>query len=302
MRDTRNYTIGLDIRGESVRLGILGTQVEPVWRGSAELKQNDPYGSFASIREALEDAGRRYPLGQIGIASEGMINMTEGTLRHPAFGEEPFPLREALSEAMGMPVWLDGPSFASMMAEWTSGACKGMDNALYLEIGDTVTGAMVTEGTLCRGKSGSAGALGHIITHAGGKECECGMRGCLNAYANINVLGEMCSRAPEAVMLLASDGDRSMRDMEHRYLSELAEGLSGLVAIFDPQAIVLGGFITRGGRYMLETLHRVLEEKAPAYMDGELLITYARHRVDGRVIGAAALADYYIPEEEDDEE
>lgn len=299
MKGKRDYSIGIDILDDTAVLGIIGMETEPVWRGSASLREDDPEGSLASLAEALADAGRRYPISRVGIVCGGMINMADGTIRHPAFGEEPFPIRDALNEASGLPVWLDSPATACLMAEWTAGACMGVENAIYLDVSDNISGAVITEGTLLRGRTGSAGAVGHIITHAaGGRDCVCGMKGCMNAYANINELGAIAGRDPEAVMLLASDGDRSMRDMEIRYLGELAAGLCGLIAIFDPNTIVLGGQITRGGRYLLEALHRVLEENAPAYMDGELLLTYARHRTDGRVVGAAALAEYYIPEDD----
>lgn len=288
------YTIGIDIGGTSVKIGVIGRNIEPIWRHEIPFEKGDPEAMLLKIADCVRMAGERYPISRAGVACTGSVDLQTGRVWGDNIEFKGVPVRDILTEELGLPVWVDNDAQAAMQAEWTSGACKGANHAVFLSYGTGVGGALIVNGQPYRGRANGGAELGHIIVHAGGEECLCGMHGCYEAYASATALAKMAGRPAREAIDLARDGDRRMREVFRQYCYEICLGMISLMAIFEPEVVVMGGGISGAGRYLLDTVHEVMAEIDPWVYSSDVLITLARHRNDAGIIGAAALAEYYI--------
>lgn len=292
------YTIGIDISGESVKFGVIGRNIEPVWRSEIPFEPGDPEAMLIKIADCVREAGERYPLSRVGVSCAGSVDLETGRVWGDEIEFDGVPVRDILTEELQLPVWVDSDAQAAMQAEWTSGACKGANHAVYLSFGAQIGGALVVNGQPYRGRANGGAELGHIITHAGGEECACGMRGCYEAYASAAALETASGRPAREAIELARAGDRRMREVFRAYCREICIGMISLMAVFEPEVVVIGGSLASAGRFVLDSIHDVMEEIGPWVYSSDVLITLARHRGDAGIIGAAALAEYYIDDEE----
>lgn len=292
------YTIGIDIGPAQARLGVIGRDVEPVWRQQMPVEPGDSEALIRRIAACVREAGERYPVDRVGVSCAGSVDLSTGRVWAQSLGFDALPVRDILAEEIGRPVLVDSDAQAAMQAEWTSGACRGANHAVYLSFDRGVNGALIVNGQPYRGRANGGAELGHIITHAGGLECACGMRGCYEAYASAAALERMAGRPAHEAIALARDGDRHMREVFAAYCEEICVGMISLMAVFEPEVVVIGGSYAAEGRFLLEALHDTLEQSGSWVYSPDVLITLARHRADAGVIGAAALAEYYIDDEE----
>ncbi len=289
------YTIGIDLGGEGAKIGVIGRDVEPIWRVQIPL---EPDGDIlAKIVDFVREAALRYPIDRIGVCCAGKVDPATGRVWSDELGFDGAELRDILMHETNICVWVDNRAQAALQAEWTSGSCKGANHAIYLHFGDEISGALVCNGQPYRGRANGGAELGHIITHVGGEECACGMRGCYEAHASMAALERMAGRPPREALELARSGDRGMRDVIDEFCGEICVGLVSLLAVFEPEVVVIDGGIA--SRFFLEKIHRALQESGTWTYSEDVLITVPRHKADALVIGAASLAEYYIDDPEE---
>jgi glucokinase len=95
-----------------------------------------------------------------------------------------FPLRSRLAEATGLPTFVDNDAKALALGEGWRGAAAGERNFIAMVVSTGVGGGIVLDGRLLDGAGGNAGHIGHVIVEPGGRRCECGAQGCLEAEAS----------------------------------------------------------------------------------------------------------------------
>jgi glucokinase len=115
-----------------------------------------------------------------------------------------FPLRSRLRELTGLPVFVDNDAKALALGEGWVGAAAGRRDYIAMVVSTGVGGGIVLEGRLLSGRLGNAGHIGHVIVVPGGRRCQCGGRGCLEAEASGTALaaitGQPARLAPPAVV------------------------------------------------------------------------------------------------------
>lgn len=292
------YTIGIEIGRGFVRMGVIGRNVEPIWRYEFPFEIGKTDEALMQIVQWTREAAQRYALSRAGVSCAGSVDPGTGNVWGTEIGFEGVPVRDILIDELHMPVWVDNDAQAAMQAEWTSGACKGANHAVYLSYASGISGALVVNGQPYRGRANGGAELGHIITHAGGEKCSCGMFGCYEAYASLAALERMAGRPAFEAIEMARAGDRQNREIFEQYCLEICQGMISLMAIFEPEVVVIGGPLAEMGRFVLDTIHETMARIGSWVYSPDVLITVARHRVDSGVIGAAALAEYYIDDEE----
>ncbi len=109
------------------------------------------------------------------------------------------PIRDLMSERLGIPVVVDNDANAAALAEHRWGAARGAENAVLLTIGTGIGGGLIIDGKLYRGSSGAGAELGHMVIDADGPPCQgnCPNRGCAEAVASGTALGREAAAAAE---------------------------------------------------------------------------------------------------------
>jgi glucokinase len=161
---------------------------------------------LAGIRESVAAAGVESKLAAVGIGTPGEVDEASGSVSRavnvPGF-ETRVELGPLVSEALGgVPVTVDNDVRSALWGEFLRGAGRPYRNLLGVYVGTGVGGGVILDGRLRRGR-GAAGEIGHAVVKVGGRRCNCGRRGCLEAYASR-------SRMEVRARRLEADGDRTI--------------------------------------------------------------------------------------------
>lgn len=244
----------------------------------------------------------------VGISCGGPLDAAAGVLTGPLHlpGWIEVPIVDLAQRAFGVPAVLENDATAAVLGEHRYGAARDADIALYLTISTGVGGGAVIGGRLHRGAAGNGGEFGHLMVRPGGRDCMCGRRGCLEAYASGTSIAararELLATDPrpsvlrhehpvraEHVSHAAAAGDELARELWDETTFLLGQALTDLVNVFEPHVVVLGGGVTRSGDLLLEPVRAAVRRDAmpPAAL---ARIAVAALGDEVCVVGAAALA------------
>jgi predicted NBD/HSP70 family sugar kinase len=235
----------------------------------------------------------------IGVAVPGLVRESDGVVRlapHLEWADEPF--ADELTAATGFPVHAANDARLGANAERLYGAGRGATDLVYLNGGASGIGAgVIVGGVPLTGVSGYAGEIGHTLVNSAGIRCHCGAVGCLETEVSqralLRVLGLKEADTDELDRALATAveaGEPAVLAEIERQLGFLAIALRNATNVFNPQLIVLGGF--------LGSLHALAPERLAALVAAQALrasgeqLAIARAELGSSIlmIGAAELA------------
>ena len=269
----------VDIGGTSTKIGVVDDDGRIVVRERiATSLHGEPLSLVDSIafafRAMLARNAAAREIAGVGISVAGFVTPDHSAMVHnanlPALRE--FPLRASLEERLGFECRLEVDSNASTLAEFHYGAGKGVRRLLGLTIGTGIGGGIIIDGRLVRYTGECAGDLGHVIVKPGGRLCTCGARGCLEAEANSSALSERVgSRSVKEIIESARKGDAVARDALAESGRWIGLGAASLAALFDPDAIVIGGGIAAARELLLDGVREsYLTHASPQYRDARI--------------------------------
>jgi predicted NBD/HSP70 family sugar kinase len=172
-------------------------------------------------------------------------------------------------------------------------SAAGLSDFVCITLGTGVGGGCYAGGRLNRGSHFFANAFGHITIEPGGRECNCGRRGCLETYSNAGALLG-CARgryaSPGDLIRAAHDGEQAARDAIREFSSRLAIGCSILVQILDPNAIIVAGGLVEDNAYLLATLQAELPNLVTVWAERRLRLIASGLGYYAGVFGTGAVA------------
>jgi glucokinase len=192
-----NFSIGLDLGGTNLRAAAVdesGKMLDQV-SGKTEYSAGREaiVHDMTEAIQTLRNRCRAQELAGIGVGVPGFIQMTEGVIRNSnnLSSLENFPIRDDLSQRLGVPVILENDANAAALGEKWIGAGRGIDDLVLLTLGTGVGGGIIANGKILRGHLGMAGELGHITVVPNGNPCGCGNRGCVEKHASATAITAM---------------------------------------------------------------------------------------------------------------
>ena len=287
-----NCYAGIDFGGMSVKVGLFDDRANLLTKLSAATSKEDGYAATVektvqTVRDACAKAGvPASQLAAVGMGTPGVIDGENGiVVRHPHGN-------------------------AAALGEAKFGAGKKYKSSILLTLGTGIGSGIVLDGKLFEGTCGGGAEAGHMVIESGGVPCPCGRRGCFEQYASATALIRDTKRAmfenknsalwriagtPENVdgrtaFLAAREGDAAARKVVDTFVQYLADGIANLVALFRPEAILLGGGISGEGEALLAPLRRRVGERL--YVDAAripLALVRAALGNDAGIWGAYAL-------------
>ncbi|MHC6222827.1 ROK family transcriptional regulator [Arthrobacter sp. MMS24-S77] len=248
---------------------------------------------IAGMRSELDAS---YRITGVGIAVPGLVNRDNGVVRHaPHLGWRNEPVASMLSEATGYPCHAANDASLGAEGELLFGAGAGQKNLIFLNGGASgIGGGVIADGELLRGASGYAGELGHTFVRSSGKACHCGATGCLETEVSQSPLFELAGLgggdASQLEQALRANSSEAVATEVARQLEYLGIALRNAVNIFNPEAIVLDGFLGVLHTLSPGTLDSLLRSQAMDGPAGQVKIYRAALGSDLMMIGAAELA------------
>lgn len=264
------------------------------------------------VRCILACVGDSAAIGAVGVGVAGQVDAATGRVHSaPNLKWKDFPLGERLQEALGVPVVVENDVRAITWGEWRHGNGRGVDDLVVLFIGTGIGGGIVSGGHLLTGDRGMAGELGHMTVVADGRRCTCGNRGCIEAYAGGWAIAERAREAIEAdpeagsglleragdghvtakvVTEAAADGDPLAAALLAETGRYLAAAVVGLVHVFNPRVILLGGGIIEGNPGLVDAVESAIRGHAIPIAAERLEVRRSNLGARAGVIGMAWLA------------
>ncbi|MBQ3017058.1 MAG: ROK family protein [Clostridia bacterium] len=310
------YCIGVDLGGTTVKVGFVNIEnAEILVSGSIPTRAPRAAESVATdivklIRRLASDSGYAMEGALwIGVATAGIVK--NGTvLAATNLGWNNVPLSMLLSRMTGMQVYLANDANAAAYAEALFGVGEGKSTLVALTLGTGVGGGIVINGKIFDGFNGFAAEMGHMIINSGGRECGCGKRGCLEAYASATALVKESRRVmnlyPDSKMweLVGHDadkvtaktpfdaakaGDYAALSVIDDFINNLAYGISNVINLFQPSVLCIGGGISAQGDALMIPLRDRVSRLSFGRKNIRTKVTVARFRNDAGIIGASML-------------
>lgn len=218
------------------------------------------------------------------------------------------PLAAMLRDRMGLAVALGNNCHVRALSEYVYGSAHGLQDFVYVNLGNGVGSCIFTNGKAYLGSVGFAGEIGHTCVEANGRLCGCGNLGCLEAYAATkgilrtarelldkyprpSLMRERDIRSPKDIFQCCEEGDELAAMVFSETGTRLGIGLATYASILNPEAIVVAGGIAHAGHWLMEPLSQSFEEHVFHNLKGRVKLLSSMLNDDERdVLGASALA------------
>ena len=316
-----DFVLGLDVGGTKLAAGVVAGDGRVLSMEVAPSRVDE--GPDAMIarhldlgRSAVAAAGVPWEqVRAVGIACGGPLDPYAGVIQSPPGlpDWDDVPLVAKVEAVLQRPTVVDNDATACAIAEWWFGAGRerGVSHLVYITISTGVGGGLILDGRVYRGAAGNAGELGHLTVDYLGRQCGCGRRGCLEAYASGP---QIAARARERVTagvesslaalaeVTASDvaeaaaaGDAVASEVWDETTAMLGSAVANILDVFNPELVVLGGGVTRAGDQLLIPVREAAlrQAMAPARDAAEIVLAGLGEELG--VVSAATVAFERLP-------
>ena len=252
----------------------------------------------AMVDALLAQAGvPRGKLLGVGLGLAGIVDSERGILRQsPFLGWRDLPVRDLLQAKINAPVYIDNDVNTLTLAEKWFGLGQDVDDFLTVTVGRGIGMGIVVNRQFYRGWRGGAGEFGHTVIDPEGPLCDCGKRGCLEAFvsdpgilrAATEALGRPVGSVDE-LLTLAELGNGQAQAVFAHTGEILGRAVANLVNIFDPQRIIISGEGVRYGKWLFDPMCASVEQNTMPGLRQDTLISIEPLGDDAWARGAASL-------------
>ena len=246
----------------------------------------------------------------VGVSIPGIVQGRKGISEsYLHFG--PTPVREILEKRLKRPVHIEHDAKAMALGERWFGAARNVADALCLNIGWGLGLGILIDGRLYYGRDGYAGEFGHIRIRDDGPLCYCGKRGCLETVASGMAIGrnareriaagarsklvDMAGGTIESidaalVVKAATEGDQFSIEVLEESGRYLGEGIGGLINLFNPELIILGGRVSQAAGFLLDAVRSAAIKNSHVKLHPGVEFTVSTLGTKAGALGVAMMA------------
>jgi glucokinase len=277
------YSAAIDLGGTNIGIGIVSEEGELVFKTSVPVEDNKNHVALLTqmaegTKQCIEECGiAKEDIVFVGIGIPGLIKGPKGPVILAAnINWHNVDAVSFLEEKIGLPVFLGNDADCAAMGEYYAGSGKQYKSLIMITLGTGIGGGAVSDGKLFPGFNGFGGEYGHIPLVHKGVQCACGKKGCFEVYGSANALKRETREAAEAnpesliwelcegdldniggrtAFDAAEQGDETAKAVVEQYIDYLADGISGIVNMYRPEVIILGGGVSNQGASLLDPLN-----------------------------------------------
>ena len=313
------YFIGLDIRHTHASIAVTDFK-----GGLVCFEDNIPFileideACLHTISKNIRDFFVEHDLDWnrvlgMGISVAGRVNPKTGYSNLYSFDPDR-PINKILSEDLDIPVVIENDSRAMTYGEYLSGVVKKEKNVLFVNVSWGLGMGMILDGRLYYGTSGYSGEFGHFPLLDNDQICRCGKVGCLETGASGSALVRMISeqlqsgRASSLSRIFKDQGKVNLNDIFKAVQEEdiltietiekiganLGRGLAGLINVFNPQLVVLGGKVAMAGDYLLLAVRSAVKRHAQTIANQDTAIKFSKLKNQAAPIGDCMLSRSHL--------
>lgn len=309
--------IGIDLGGTNIAVGLVDEQGKMVRKDSVPTNASRHYAEIVKDMamlslKVIKDAGYEVKdVKAVGIGSPGTPDDEKGILVYANnLKFRNVPIRAEMQKYIDLPIHLDNDANCAALAEAIAGAAKDVDTSVTITLGTGVGSGVVIHKKIYSGFNYAASELGHMVIRMDGELCTCGRKGCWEVYASatalINQTKEAAEKNPDSMVYKLIDGniekvsgktafeaaragDTVGKQVVQQYIRYLAEGITNVINIFQPDVLAIGGGICKEGDYLLNPLKEAIVNMTYSRDIPQTQIKIAQLGNDAGIVGAAML-------------
>ncbi|WP_373213748.1 ROK family glucokinase [Blautia obeum] len=282
----KTYCFGIDVGGTSVKCGLFhtdGTLVEK-WEIPTRT-ENNGQNILPDVAETInaklaEKNIDKADVEGVGIGIPGPINSRGEAACAVNLYWGFTPVAQILGDLTGLKAQAGNDANVAALGEAWKGAAAGAQNIIMITLGTGVGGGIIINGKILAGSHGAGGEIGHALVVRGEEEkCNCGNHGCLEQYASATGIVRVAGR-----VLAASEDDSTLRELQNitakdvldafkagdavavrimEYVGDLLGGaIAGFTTVVDPEAIVIGGGVSKAGQPLIDCIEKYYQRYA----------------------------------------
>ena len=282
------YHLGVDLGGTNIAVGLISKEGNLLYKHSVKTEREKPYQEIIkNIAEACKTllSDNAIDIGEvefIGIGLPGTCDREKGIVEYaPNINFKNVNISEEMKKYFDKPIYIDNDANCAALGESISGSARNFNSSITVTLGTGVGGGIIVDKKIVAGAFGGAGEIGHQIIKIDGELCGCGNRGCFETYASATALIRDAKIAakknpsskmldlvnndidlinPKTVFDACEAGDVVAKEIINNYINFLAIGISNLINILQPDAIVIGGGISKQEDNLTNPLKKLVEK------------------------------------------
>ena len=313
----KDYAVGIDLGGTNIKGGLVRADGSVTVRKSIKTEAgggpDHVVARMAGLAEALiaESGVAADDVAAVCVGSPGPLDSKTGIVHDaPNLAWRNVPLAGLLAAKLSVPVFVENDANAAAYGETWAGAGRGARCCIMLTLGTGIGGGIVMGGELWRGVNDAGAELGHATIKYDGRPCNCGMNGCIEAYASASAVAQRMKEAveaggesslgtdilagkdvdAEAIHQAAEAGDALSREIIEETGRLLGIAITNTVHIFNPDMVILHGGLVNAGEMLFEPLIAKVKELCFEASLKDLRILTSALGGDAGIVGAAGLA------------
>lgn len=315
----KNYVVGVDIGGQSAKIGLVNKKGEIIEREIISTKQKSSKEFVSLLAKTIKKMCKEVGLDSIngiGVGAPSSNYYTGEMLNasNVVWGKgKRVKLAEEISQKLdNIKVTITNDANAAAIGEMKYGVAKKMRNFIEITLGTGVGSGIIIDGKLVYGSDGFAGELGHTCAIKNGRDCGCGQKGCLETYCSATgvsrTANEMLSKSKSNSLLrdilkdkkeitskdvfdAAEKGDKLAIKIFEFTGEVMGEKFADFIPFMAPDAIILFGGLAKAQKYFLPSLLKAMNENVVfLWKDKVQVLISSLKESDAAILGASALA------------
>lgn len=308
--------IGVDLGATTVKTGVVSHDGKILYQ--SKLPAHGEQGPVAvvkqieaSVRDAMQHTNGQSVAG-IGIGAPGVVNDRGIVQAPPNFARwDSVPLRDEMKKLFnGVVIQVENDANAAALAEAKFGAGRQYPDFLFVIWGTGVGGGIILNGQIYRGPTGGAGEIGHISIDYNGPECNCGGRGCVEAFVGQRYLsrrtaerlrsnpqskimelvqGDVSKLEPYFIAQAAHDGDILAKEILIEAGKLLGVAIGAVMNTLDLRVSIIGGGISAAGDFVMQAIQESVQAHVLKPLKPDIQVIPAQLGNNAGILGAAGL-------------
>lgn len=311
--------IGVDIGGTTITVGMLNNNNNIIMKTIIKTLASESADGVINrlnnaIQFVIDESGiDLVNISHIGIGCPGMLNRASGLVIYSNnLGWGNIELKDKIQKVFFLPVYMDNDANCAALGEYVAGAGINYKSMVMITFGTGIGGGIIIDNKLFRGNNGFSSIIGHTLISMDGELCTCGRRGCWEAYGSVSALvrdaGRLADSNPSSKLKEFRDRDEELNgenifeaiqindmsacELFDKFIRYMAEGVTDVVHILNPQAIVIGGGISERGELILKPLRELVLKYTYCGATTMPVIKTTCLGNEAGVVGAACLDKY----------
>ena len=315
LNQSSGYFIGVDISQKRVHIGLINFKGDLIdEQMDISFEEAHPHERFERLCEIIEDfmshtVVPKDKILSIGINISGRVNPQTGH-SYSFFYFDERPLTEMFEEKLGIDVSIDNDSRAMAYGEYIKGRVQAEKNIIYVNVGWGLGLGIIVNGQLYYGKSGFSGEFGHITAFENEILCHCGKKGCLETEASGSALyrkfleklhngqSSLLTQQKENedeitlndIIDVALQEDILARELIEEVGNTLGKHVAGLINLFNPELVIIGGTLANAGDYLILPLRSAIKKYSLNLVNKDSSIKVSKLGDKAGLLGASLLA------------